>query len=96
MRLLGADKLKALGHAGGIGFEMVAMLLVGLYAGKWLDGRFGTDPAFKLIGLFFGIGAGFYSLFKLSKELSKGAPKTDSTLDPGQTTEEKVSNSEDS
>ena len=79
MPLLGPNKLKALGHAGGIGFEMVALLLVGLFAGKWLDGQFGTEPTFKLIGLFGGIAAGFYKLLLLTKRPS--SVRDEETLD---------------
>jgi ATP synthase protein I len=53
----------------GIAFQMAGVVLLGLFAGRWLDGIFSmSKPVFTmlLILLFFG---GF--MFKLYKELNK-------------------------
>ena len=43
----------------GLGFELVAPILVGLFAGKWADGRFGTGPWLVVTGAVLGIVVGF-------------------------------------
>lgn len=48
---------KGLGGYGTLGLEMVLSVMIGLFGGRWLDGRFGTDPWLMWIGFGFGIGA---------------------------------------
>jgi F0F1-type ATP synthase assembly protein I len=48
----------------GIGFELVALVIIGLYVGQWLDRRFGTAPLFLIVGVFAGAAAGFYSMYQ--------------------------------
>ena len=50
------------------GVSMVLIILLGVYGGNWLDHRLGTSPIFLLLGVFLGVGAGFYNLWS---ELSK-------------------------
>ena len=38
----------------GIGVQFVAVLLVSLFGGKWLDERLGTAPWLLLLGVFLG------------------------------------------
>ncbi len=40
-------------------------VLIGLFAGQYLDTRFGTEPWLLMVGLFFGATAGFLSLYRL-------------------------------
>lgn len=46
------------------GITMIAAVFLGLYGGWWVDRRLGTFPAFMLLGVFLGIGVGFYNLWK--------------------------------
>ena len=50
------------------GISMILILLLGIFGGDWLDRRLGTSPLFLLLGIFLGVGAGFYNLWS---ELSK-------------------------
>lgn len=50
------------------GVTMILAILLGFYGGDWVDRRLGTSPIFLLLGIFLGIGAGFYNLWS---ELSK-------------------------
>ena len=52
------------GAYGGIGLQFAASIVLFLYAGQWLDRRFGTAPWFLVIGVFLGAGAGFYSMYR--------------------------------
>ena len=44
---------------------MVVPILGGLYIGKWIDARFGTDPTFLLIFIVLGVIVSFMNLFKI-------------------------------
>lgn len=55
-----------------IGISMVLPILGGVWAGHWLDERFGTKILFLIVFVFLGIGASFYSLYELT---SKGINK---------------------
>lgn len=48
----------------GAGAQFVLSILLFLYIGKWLDGRFGTAPWLLMIGAFVGAAAGFYSFYR--------------------------------
>jgi len=52
-----------------IGLELGLSVLIGLFGGMYLDRYFGTDPWLLILGLLFGMGAGFLSLFRLLKNL---------------------------
>jgi len=48
----------------GIGFQFAASILLCLFVGQWLDRRLGTAPLLLIVGVFFGAGAGFYSMYR--------------------------------
>jgi len=52
----------------GSSFAITIVLCV--FAGNWLDGRYGTDPWGVLVGTLFGIAAAFYNLMKEFKDES--------------------------
>lgn len=43
------------------------MVLPGLF-GYWLDQRFGTKVVFLILGIFFGLASGLWSLIRLAQE----------------------------
>ena len=49
---------------GGVGLQFAASILLFLYAGQWVDRRFGTKPWGILIGVFVGAGAAFFSMYR--------------------------------
>jgi ATP synthase protein I len=49
---------------------MAAIFLFGLI-GWWLDREWATKPLFFIIGLFSGLGVGFYSFFKTMQKLER-------------------------
>ena len=55
----------------GIGIEFVAAILLCLFAGKWLDGKMGTEPAFMLVGAFVGAAAGFVAFIRTVIKIQK-------------------------
>lgn len=54
------DKRSAFGYLQ-IGLQLAVSALAGLFAGYWLDNRFGTNPWFILAGSTVGIAAGLYN-----------------------------------
>jgi F0F1-type ATP synthase assembly protein I len=39
-------------------------MLLFLYVGQWVDGKFGTAPVFLIVGVFVGAGAAFYNIYQ--------------------------------
>ena len=58
---------KSLGEVASIGMTMVAATVIGLGAGYYGDRWLGTSPWLTLVGLLFGIAAGFVNLFRSVK-----------------------------
>ena len=48
----------------GAGIQFAAVLIAGLYAGQWLDRRFGTAPVFLFAGVAFGAICGMTALYR--------------------------------
>jgi ATP synthase protein I len=44
--------------------QMAVSVVLMFFVGRWLDGKFGTDPWLMIVGLFFGVGAGFYHFIR--------------------------------
>lgn len=47
---------------------LVGPILVGVFGGNWLDGRFGTKPFMLIIGLLLGLATGVYGLIRLLRK----------------------------
>ena len=62
---------KALGELSTIGLALVISTVIGLAGGYYLDRWLGTSPWLTLIGLLFGIAAGFVNLFRAVKRAEK-------------------------
>ena len=58
---------KSLGELSSLGFAMVLATIIGLGGGYYADRWLGSSPWFTLIGLGFGIAAGFVILFRSAK-----------------------------
>jgi ATP synthase protein I len=63
------------------GITMIAAVFLGLYGGWWIDRRLGTFPVFMLLGVFLGVGAGFYSLWKELNALMGKKPEKESEIE---------------
>jgi len=48
----------------GFGFQLAGSILLFLYLGRWVDRRVGTEPLFLLLGVFIGLAASIYSLYR--------------------------------
>ena len=58
------------GRYGALGIQMVAVILVFLFGGHWLDGRLGLKtPWLTVLGVFIGIAGAIWLLFKETRRL---------------------------
>ena len=48
-----------------IGISLLVTTLIGVLAGYWADGQFGTLPVFVVVGFFVGAGAGTVMIYRL-------------------------------
>ncbi|MEM1029989.1 MAG: AtpZ/AtpI family protein [Myxococcota bacterium] len=63
--------LKASGALPTLGLDIVLSLGVGFFGGRWLDGRFGTEPWFAMLGLVFGLGAAGRFVFRATQKMRR-------------------------
>lgn len=49
----------------GAGFELAGCILLGLFAGQWVDKRLGTAPWLLILGVFIGAAAGIFSMLRI-------------------------------
>lgn len=57
------------------GLTLAIAVLLGFFIGRWLDMKLGTTPLFLLIGIFWGLGGSFYSLFLQVKKMQEEEEK---------------------
>jgi ATP synthase protein I len=62
---------KALGELSTVGLTLVVATVIGLAGGYYLDRWLGTSPWLTLVGLLFGIVAGFVNLFRTVKRAER-------------------------
>jgi len=48
-----------------MGWYVGICILMGVFAGIWLDGKFDTEPALAIAGLIFGIIVAFYGVYRM-------------------------------
>jgi len=63
--------MRAVGLAGGLGFVLAAMTVLGALAGNYLDGRWGTGPWLTLVGTLAGMAAGFLEVVSLVRQVGE-------------------------
>lgn len=52
--------------------QLVGSILIGIFAGRWLDHKWGTEPIFLIIGLLTGLAAGTYSMIVSIRNFNSG------------------------
>lgn len=68
---------KGVGRQGTVGLELVLSVLVGLLAGRWLDGKFGTGPWLTVIGVAYGVAAAGRALYRAARQATREAEEFD-------------------
>ncbi|BBW97876.1 hypothetical protein GsuE55_27090 [Geobacillus subterraneus] len=44
--------------------QLVGCVVIGVFGGRWLDGKLGTEPIFLIAGLLLGLAAGVYAMLR--------------------------------
>lgn len=56
----------------GILSQLVGSILIGIFGGKWIDGKLETFPLFLIIGLLLGLATGIYTMIRLVQQFFSG------------------------
>ncbi len=59
---------RELGYFASLGISVALSIVIGLALGWWLDRQFDTQPVLLMIGLAFGIAAGFSNIIRAGKK----------------------------
>lgn len=60
----GGDEPPSAGTYAGLGLQLLASILLFLYAGQWLDRRLGATGIVTVVSVLVGAGAAFYSVYR--------------------------------
>ena len=52
------------GEVLGVGLQFAGAIILFLFLGRWLDERLGTEPWLLIAGVFIGLAAGFWSMYR--------------------------------
>jgi F0F1-type ATP synthase assembly protein I len=61
----------------GMGFYIAIAVVMGIWVGHWLDGKFSTGPLWLIIGLILGIAVAVLGVYNMLKPFMEKAKKTD-------------------
>ena len=62
---------RELGYFASLGMSVALSIVIGLAIGYWLDKTFDTQPVLLLVGLGFGIAAGFSNIIRAGQKSRK-------------------------
>jgi ATP synthase protein I len=68
---------KGVGSYGTVGLEVALSVVVGLFAGSWLDRRLGTGPWLTVLGAAYGVAAAARALYRAARRATKDAEELD-------------------
>jgi ATP synthase protein I len=63
--------IRVAGPLFGSGIQLAASVVIMFFLGKWLDEKFSTKPWLMLVGVIFGLSAGFYNFIKIVNKIEK-------------------------
>lgn len=61
----------------GMGFYIAIAIVLGIWGGNWLDGKFNTGPLLLIIGLILGIAVAVLGVYNMLKPYIADAKKTE-------------------
>jgi ATP synthase protein I len=62
MRQHNRNPFQAMALMSAIVSQLVGSILIGIFSGRWLDGQWGTEPFFLIIGLLIGLTTGTFAM----------------------------------
>jgi ATP synthase protein I len=66
---------KGYGAYGSVGLELAVSVLLGLFGGRWLDGKLGTDPWLTWLGLGLGVFTGYRAVWRALRRANQEAKR---------------------
>ncbi len=63
------QRFKGVGAYATVGLDFAVAIVIGILGGHWLDKKLDTLPWVTIIGLLFGVAAGFNLLFKAARRM---------------------------
>jgi ATP synthase protein I len=63
--------------ASSVGIELSVAVVLGMFFGRWLDGRIGTSPWMMIVFLCFGFTAGMRSIYRFVRQADRDADRAD-------------------
>jgi ATP synthase protein I len=72
MRKKNRHPLQAMALMSMITSQLVGGILVGIFAGKWADRMWDTEPLFLIIGLMLGLATGTYAMIRSIRQYFSG------------------------
>lgn len=70
----GRGRWDALALASSLGLSTALVMVMGIYAGRRLDARAGTDPLFTVVGFFLGVAVGVWSFIRWVRRIGREEP----------------------
>ena len=77
-----AQTYRQIGPLLSLGVQFVVSILLCFFAGRWLDGKLGTEPILLLVGVVIGGAAGFYHFFRSVLRLQEREDDSDREPEP--------------
>lgn len=72
MRPNNRHPLRAMTLMTAISSQLVGSVLIGIFAGKWLDQYVNTEPLFLIIGLLLGLATGIFAMLRTVRQYFEG------------------------
>ena len=66
-----------------VGIELAVSVLLGMFGGRWLDGKAGTTPWLMIVGLCLGFTAGLRSIMRFVKQADRDAVRAEAEAKGG-------------
>ncbi len=63
--------------ASSVGIELAVSVLIGMFFGRWLDGRIGTAPWMMVLFLCLGFAAGLKSIYRFVRQADRDADRAE-------------------
>lgn len=64
--------LQAMALTSAILSQLVGSILIGIFSGRWVDHKVGSEPLFLILGLLIGLAAGVYAMLRLIQHFFSG------------------------
>jgi ATP synthase protein I len=71
------SSMKELGRYGTVGLDLIVSIAFGYYGGRWVDARVGAHGWITMVGVVFGVAAGFRFLWRAAQKMQGDVERED-------------------